>query len=52
MPPIAMDDPVVWRLSASMSVSLSIMCLHPAKMAEQIEVLFGVEIPESKRHTV
>jgi len=34
------------------SDSLSVMWLSSAKMAELIEVLFGVEIPLSRRNTL
>jgi len=34
------------------SVSLSVTCLQPAKVAGQIDVLFGVEIVEDPRNTV
>jgi len=37
--PIAIDDLVAW----CNSVSLSVTRLNPAKTAEQIEVLFGMD---------
>jgi len=53
MRPIAIDDLVVWRVSQSVSVSLSGTRLRLAKRAKRIKVLFGKEtVWEPKAHCV
>lgn len=49
---VATSDPMVW--SVCLSISLSVTCLHPAKMVKSVwtEGLFGLETQVGNQGTL